>query len=130
MSKRPPPSVTARSWAPTLPALDVGDWIMMPPDETWYRVRRFGLMDTLLVKDNGWAPGPHTWLRTLSAKQGGCQQVASAVHPCGVPWRRVLQAAHKPNKSTAPRLTDPALPLTTAPSCRDLMHVPNQKLWS
>ncbi|KAI8467804.1 MAG: hypothetical protein J3K34DRAFT_429295 [Monoraphidium minutum] len=34
-------------------ALDVGDMILMPPDESWYRVKKFGLVDTVLVRDNG-----------------------------------------------------------------------------
>ncbi|KIZ02822.1 hypothetical protein MNEG_5136 [Monoraphidium neglectum] len=34
-------------------ALDVGDTIMMPPDDTWHRVKKFGLVDTVLVRENG-----------------------------------------------------------------------------
>ena len=45
-------------------ALDVGDYIVLPPEETWYRVKKFGLMDTILLKDNGdivHVPNPKLW---------------------------------------------------------------------
>jgi len=33
--------------------LDVGDVVIMPPDEAAYTVKKFGLMDTIMKKENG-----------------------------------------------------------------------------
>ena len=33
--------------------LDVGDMIALPPDDAWFRVKRFGLVNTQLVRENG-----------------------------------------------------------------------------
>jgi hypothetical protein len=33
--------------------LDVGDYVQLPPDDTWLRVKKFGLVDTVFVRENG-----------------------------------------------------------------------------